>query len=71
MSDYIWVEVETNNYSRFLLKCQSLNINIYKVIEKDNLLIKILYKDFNKLNKILKHKAEAPPIINKSGRSFL
>ena len=52
MSDYIWVEVETNNYSRFLLKCQSLNINIYKVIEKDNLLIKILYKDFNKLNKI-------------------
>ena len=52
MSDSIWVEVETNNYSRFLLKCQSLNINIYKVIEKDNLLIKILYKDFNKLNKI-------------------
>ena len=45
MSDYIWVEVETNNYSRFLLKFKSLNINIYKVIKKDNLLNKIHYKD--------------------------
>ena len=50
---YIWVEVKTTNNERFFLKCQEIQVFLYDVVEeKDRLKIKILEKDFKKLQKI-------------------
>ena len=50
---YIWVEVKTTNNERFFLKCQEVQVFLYDVVEeKDRLKIKILEKDFKKLQKI-------------------
>ncbi len=50
---YIWVEVKTTSNERFFLKCQEIQVFLYDVVEeKDRLKIKILEKDFKKLQKI-------------------
>ena len=52
-NSYIWVEVKTTNNERFFLKCQEIQVFLYDVVEeKDRLKIKILEKDFKKLQKI-------------------
>ena len=53
IDSYIWVEVKTTNNERFFLKCQEIQVFLYDVIkEKEGLKIKILEKDYKKLQKI-------------------
>ena len=50
----VWVKFYDNNYYKILLKLNSIDVNIYNNIQKDNsVLVQINYEDYKKIKKYL------------------